>query len=124
MIAAAVEPEVKEQCDGSLCVTLLYVAEDGRSLSLDADDPVASQCGWAPSLGGVPLRTELEVDRESEVRFVFQCDDRGDTSGGESEAEDGSSRDSDSGEEGSGGIEDTITPTSEDNGQLPSNRDS
>jgi hypothetical protein len=95
VIANAVEPEVRAQCGGSLCMRLRYVDEGGRSLSTDEQDPVAKGCRWVPGgQGQVPLRTELEVAPGSEVTFGFACGAGGDSSGGEGEGEtdgDGSS---------------------------------
>lgn len=116
VIAAAVEPGVRAQCGGSLCVTLLYVDEQNRTLSTDPGDPTASGCRWAPGRRDdeVPLRTELEVPRETEVRFGFNCD-RGESSDGGG-GTDGTGGD-DAGEGEVGDTNDTVAPADEDNTQ-------
>lgn len=115
VIAAAVEPKVEAQCGGSLCVTLLYVDEQNRTLSTKEDDPTTSRCGWAPGRRDdeVPLRTELEVPRGTEVKFGFDCGE--DTSDG-GDGTDGTG--GDDADEGEGSeTNDTVAPANEDNGQ-------
>ncbi len=117
VIAAAVEPEVRAQCGGSLCVTLLYVDEQNRTLSTDPGDPTASGCRWAPGRRDdeVPLRTELEVPREAEVKFGFNCD-RGEDTSDDGDGTDGTGGD-DAGEGEVSETNDTVAPADEDNSQ-------
>lgn len=117
VIAAAVEPQVKAQCGGSLCVTLLYVDEQNRTLSTEEGDPTASGCRWAPGRRDdeVPLRTELEVPRETEVKFGFNCDRGEDISdGGEGTNETGGG---DTAEGEVGETNDTVAPANDEDGQ-------
>lgn len=72
-----VEPQVEEECGGSLCVTLFYVDQNRREIQESEPRFTAERfgdpeiCGFSPERSGTTV--EQQVDREEVVTLVFVC---------------------------------------------------